>query len=304
MQQVGKAVRRPSKPVVAVMMATEEFHEEVRKRDDLPPVYEFPESAARALAQLYKYSAFRQRPADESIPEFEVDDAAVAEILAQQGEGYLPDGLAFKVLELYGVPIAKWREVTGSVDASVAAEGIGYPVVVKAVGPELVHKSDLGAVKVDLRSSSELETAMREIRAKLEGAGIENTGFLLQELGRGGHEVIFGITTDARFGPLLMFGLGGKYVEVLRDVRFGVPPLTPQEAREMIRGIQGFPLLEGVRGEAGADLELLEEILLRIAQLTERHPTIQELDINPFVAGDRESAKALDVRIRVAPVDA
>ena len=101
-----------------------------------------------------------------------------------------------------------------------------------------------------------------------------------------------------------MFGLGGKYVEVLRDVRFGVPPLAPQEAREMIRGIQGFPLLEGVRGEAGADLELLEEILLRIAQLSERHPTIQELDINPFVAGDRKSAKALDVRIRVAPVDA
>ena len=228
----------------------------------------------------------------------------MSEILAQQGEGYLPDGLAFRVLEHYGVPIAKWREVTGGVDASVAAEGIGYPVVVKAVGPELVHKSDLGAVKVDLRSSSELEKAIREIRAKLAGAGIENTGFLLQELGRGGHEVIFGITTDARFGPLLMFGLGGKYVEVLRDVRFGVPPLAPQEAREMIRGIQGFPLLEGVRGEAGADLELLEEILLRIAQLSERHPTIQELDINPFVAGDRKSAKALDVRIRVAPVDA
>ncbi len=305
MQQVGEAVRGQNKPVVAVMMATEEFHDEVRKRNDLPPVYEFPESAARALAQLYKYSAFRQRPADEPIPEFEVDDAAVAEILAQQGEGYLPDGLAFKVLEHYGIPIAKWREVTGSVDASVAAEGIGYPVVVKAVGPELVHKSDLGAVKIDLRSSSELEKAMQEIRTTLKEAGVENDGFLLQELGRGGHEVIFGITTDPRFGPLLMFGLGGKYVEVLRDVRFGVPPLTPQEAREMIRGIQGFPLLEGVRGETGADLELLEEILLRIAQLTERHPTIQELDINPFVAAaDRESAKALDVRIRVSPADA
>ena len=90
----------------------------------------------------------------------------------------------------------------------------------------------------------------------------------------------------------------------VRDVRFGVPPLTPQEAREMIRGIQGFPLLEGVRGEAGADLELLEEILLRLTQLAERHPTIQELDINPFVAAGAESAKALDVRIRVSPVDA
>ncbi len=305
MQKVGEAVQGQDKPVVAVMMATEEFHDEVRGRTDLPPVYEFPESAARALAQLYRYSAWRQRPVDEAIPEFEVDDAAVAEILARQGEGYLPDHLAFRVLELYGIPIAKWREVTGSVDASVAAEGIGYPVVVKAVGPELVHKSDLGAVKIDLRSAKELEEAMQEIRTSLESAGVESTGFLLQELGRGGHEVIFGITTDPRFGPLLMFGLGGKYVEVLRDVRFGVLPLAPLEAREMIRGIQGFPLLEGVRGEARADLELLEEVLLRIAQLAERHPRIQELDINPFVAAaERDAAKALDVRIRVAPRDA
>jgi acetyl coenzyme A synthetase (ADP forming)-like protein len=305
MQKVGEAVQGQDKPVVAVMMATEEFHDEVRGRTDLPPVYEFPESAARALAQLYRYSAWRQRPVDEAIPEFEVDDAAVAEILARQGEGYLPDHLAFRVLELYGIPIAKWREVTGSVDASVAAEGIGYPVVVKAVGPELVHKSDLGAVKIDLRSAKELEEAMQEIRASLKTAGVESKGFLLQELGRGGHEVIFGITTDPRFGPLLMFGLGGKYVEVLRDVRFGVLPLAPLEAREMIRGIQGFPLLEGVRGEARADLELLEEVLLRIAQLAERHSRIQELDINPFVAAaDRDAAKALDVRIRVASGDA
>jgi acetyl coenzyme A synthetase (ADP forming)-like protein len=305
MHNVGEAVRGQQKPVVAVMMATEEFHEEVRKRTDLPPVYEFPESAARALAQLYRYSAWRQRPLDEAPPEFEVDDQAVAEILAQQAEGYLPDRLAFKVLEHYGIPVAKWRLVSSSVEATVAAEGIGFPVAVKAVGPGLLHKSDLGAVKIDLRSPSELDRAIKEIRSSLERAGIESRGFLVQELGRSGHEVIFGITTDPRFGPLLMFGLGGKYVEVLRDVRFGVLPLTPHEAREMIRGIRGFPLLEGVRGEAGADLELLEEVLLRIAQLAERHPRIQELDINPFVAAaDRKGAKALDARIRVAPEDA
>jgi len=121
-------------------------------------------------------------------------------------------------------------------------------------------------------------------------------------MAKGGHEVIFGITTDPRFGPLLMFGLGGRYVEVFRDVRFGVTPLTPFEAGEMIRGIQGFKLLEGVRGEAGADLSLLEETLLRIAQLAQRHPRIQELDINPFLAGaNHETCKALDVRIRVGP---
>ncbi len=130
--------------------------------------------------------------------------------------------------------------------------------------------------------------------------GIESHKYLVQEMARGGHEVIFGITTDSRFGPLLMFGLGGKYVEVFRDVRFGITPLTPFEAGEMIRGIHGFKLLAGVRGEASADLGLLEETLLRIAQLAQRHPRLQELDINPFLAAaSLETSKALDVRIRV-----
>jgi acyl-CoA synthetase (NDP forming) len=121
-------------------------------------------------------------------------------------------------------------------------------------------------------------------------------------MAEGGHEVIFGISTDPRFGPLLAFGLGGRYVEVWRDLRFGVPPLSAGEARDMIEGIRGFPLLEGVRGEAPADLDLLNEVLLRIAQLSQRHPRILELDINPFLAApNRAEALALDVRIRVGP---
>jgi acetyltransferase len=138
------------------------------------------------------------------------------------------------------------------------------------------------------------------MQESLAAGGIVAEEFLVQEMARGGHEVIFGISTDPRFGPLLMFGLGGRYVEVFRDVRFGVLPLTPYEAGEMVRGIRGFPLLEGVRGEARADLARLEETLLRLGQLARRHPRIQELDINPFLAGaDVETCKALDVRIRV-----
>jgi acyl-CoA synthetase (NDP forming) len=134
----------------------------------------------------------------------------------------------------------------------------------------------------------------------VEAAGHRVEGFLVQKMVRGGHEVIFGITTDPRFGPLLMFGLGGKYVEVFQDVRFAVPPLEAVEARDVIEGIRGFKLLEGVRGEAGADLDLLAEVLLRLAQLAQRHPRIRELDVNPFLAGpDRASALALDARIRV-----
>ncbi len=119
-------------------------------------------------------------------------------------------------------------------------------------------------------------------------------------MARGGHEVIFGISTDPRFGPILMFGLGGKYVEVFQDVRFGVTPLAPREARDMVRGIRGIKLLEGVRGEPRADLEILEEVLLRLAQLAHRHPRIVELDVNPFLAApDAKRAKAVDARIRV-----
>ena len=300
MNEVGKVVPGQRKPVVAVMMATKEFHAEVEARPDLPPVYHFPESAARALAQLHHYSSLRSRPLDQEIPVFDVDEQAVDTIIAATGEGYLPPDKAFRLLELYGIAVARWKVVHGAEEAASAAESLGYPVVVKASAEELVHKSDLGGVKVDLRSPEELQTALEEIQGSLSEAGIKSDQYLVQEMAKGGHEVIFGITTDPRFGPLLMFGLGGRYVEVFRDVRFGVTPLTPFEAGEMIRGIQGFKLLEGVRGEAGADLSLLEETLLRIAQLAQRHPRIQELDINPFLAGaSQETCKALDVRIRV-----
>jgi acetyltransferase len=142
--------------------------------------------------------------------------------------------------------------------------------------------------------------ATERMAAELEAAGHRLQGYLVQELGRGGHEVIFGVSSDPRFGPVLMFGLGGKYVEVLRDVRFAVTPITPSEAYDVIRGIRGFKILEGVRGDEPVDLEILAETLLRLAQLVTRHPRIVEVDINPFLATpDRAHAKALDVRIRV-----
>ncbi|MFQ5348859.1 MAG: acetate--CoA ligase family protein [Thermoanaerobaculia bacterium] len=301
LDSVAAVARGSSKPVVAVMMATEEFYDEARARDDVPPVYRFPEPAARALAQLSRYAAWRRRPEEAPGGPFEVDDLAVSRLLAETGEGYLPPEDAIQVLEHYGVPVAAWRRTRAEAEAAAAAaEELGYPVVIKAVAPEVIHKSDVGAVRVDVRNGTELAQAIREIETAVDAAGHRVEGWLLQELLRGGHEVIFGVSTDPRFGPLLMFGLGGKYVEVFRDVRFGVPPLTLGEAAEMVRGIRGLPLLEGVRGEAGADLALLEEMLLRLSQLVQRHPSIQELDINPFLAAaGRANAKAVDARIRV-----
>ncbi len=309
MEAVNESVRAANagagagKPVLAVIMATEEFYAEVQRRTDQPPVYRFPEPAARALAMLSRYATWRRRPADESPIEFEVPDDEVRDILAAPASGYLDPCAAFRVLELYGVPVVPCRMVTEPEAALAAATELGYPVVLKAHAPDLVHKSDSGGVVVGIGNEAELRQEIAAMRQRLTAAGHPPSGYLVQEQIRAaGHEVIFGISTDPRFGPLLMFGLGGKYVEVLRDVRFAVTPLTAAEAKDVIRRIRGVALLDGVRGEPPADVELLVEVLLRLAQLAQRHPRIRELDINPFLAAPRGGrAVALDVRIRVEP---
>ena len=304
LEEAGRVAAARAKPVLAVMMATEEFYEAARERRHLPPVYHFPEPAARALAMLARYAAWRRRPADEPTPEYPADDAAVAAILAaaarREPGGYLDPAETFHVLELYGVPVAPWRVAATPEEAAAAADELGFPAALKAIAPGLVHKSDVGAVRLGLEDAGAVAAAAGEMRDRLAAAGLRLEGFVVQPMVRGGHEVIFGVSTDPRFGPLLMFGLGGKYVEVFQDVRFAVPPLAPHEAHDLVRGIRGFPLLAGVRGEPGADLAVLEEVVLRIAQLVQRHPPIQELDVNPFLAApDREHAVALDARIRV-----
>jgi acetate---CoA ligase (ADP-forming) len=306
---VTAVAARHDKPVLAVMMATEDFYDAIKLAPDHPPVYRFPESAARAMQMLARYAAWRGRPEPGPPPDFAVDDEAVARLLATVDDGYLAPDAAFGVLEAYGVPVARWRFVAGAGGAApeaaavaAAAAEIGFPVVVKAEAPGLVHKSDVGAVAVGLADAAAVERTVDEMRRRLAEHDLEVRGFLVQQLVRGGHEVIFGITTDPRFGPLLAFGLGGRYVEVFQDVRFGVTPLDRHEAHEMVRGIRGFPLLSGVRGEAAADLDLLEEVLLRLAQLAQRHPRVRELDVNPFLAAPgRDGAVAVDVRLRVGP---
>lgn len=301
MESIDRVAKELPKPVLAVMMATEEFYERVRTNPSLPPVYRFPEPAARALFMLTRYADWRRRPEEGPAPEFATDDRAVAEILDRTADGYLEAEDVFRVLDLYGIPLAAWRVVADPGQAVAAAAEIGYPVVVKADAPTLVHKSEAGAVRIDLRDEAQLREALAAMEESVTAAGHAIESYLVQEMARGGHEVILGITTDPRFGPLLMFGLGGKYVEVFQDVRFGVTPLSRTEALDMIRGIRGFKLLEGVRGEPGADLDILAEVLLRLAQLAQRHPRIVELDVNPFLAGaDKASAKAVDGRIRVS----
>ncbi len=299
----SRAIRATAtpKPVLAVVMASEDFYREIQGQTDIPPVYRFPEPASLAMARLYRYAEWQKRPHDDTPPTFPVDDAWVSSLLDRTASGYLPIADAFQVLTAYGIPVVPWAFAPSDAEIHAAAARLGFPLAVKGMAADLVHKSDLGAVELDLRTPEELAQAVQGIRERLAAAAHKLDGFLLQQMAEGGHEVIFGVSTDPRFGPLLMFGLGGKYVEVIQDVRFAITPLSQREAEDVVRGVRGFALLQGVRGEAPADVDFLIEILLRVAQLASRHPRIRELDLNPFLAApDRSQAMAVDVRIRVA----
>ncbi len=299
------------KPVLAVMMAVESFYEGLKSAQHLPPVYRFPESAALALAQLVRYGEWRRRPEHEALPDFDFDRKSIAGALARPGDdGYLATDDAFRLLEALGIPVARWAVASDRAEALAAARRIGYPVVVKAISPGLVHKSEAKAIELDLASDAEVARACDALAHRFAAAGLAITGFFVQEMAQSGHETIFGISTDPRFGPVLMFGLGGKYVEVFRDVVFGVTPLAPSEAHEMVRRIRGVKLLEGVRGDAPSDIALLETVLLKLAWLVQNFPEIVELDVNPFLAapapaaGEPPASKAVDVRVRVQPATA
>jgi len=206
-------------------------------------------------------------------------------------------------LRAYGIPIARYAMAKTRDEVFAAARGIGFPLVLKVVSPELVHKTEAGGVAIDLRTEAELGNAFDRIDERLQSLRLHEhiTGFLVQEMVRGGKEVILGMTLDPHYGPLLMFGLGGVFVETINDVVFRITPITELESREMIRQIRGFALLEGVRGEPPVDFDLLAESLQRLSQLITDFDGIVEVDVNPFLASAiPQHSKALDARIRLA----
>jgi acetate---CoA ligase (ADP-forming) len=298
---IAEAAEGSGKPVAAVIMADEDFYEEVRELSGQPPVYRFPEPAARAMAKAVRHAAWRARaaePADAPLPA--LPEAALAALLDAAPAGYLPADPAFAVLELLGVPLAARRPAADPTEAARAAAAIGFPVALKAEAAGLVHKSELGAVALGLESEGEVLAACAGMAERLRAADLAEPSFLVQEMVADGREVILGVTRDERFGPVVMFGLGGKYVEVFRDVRFGVPPLSRHDVAEMVRGLRGAKLLTGVRGEPAVDLERLTDVVLRLAAFAERFPRILELDINPFLAAPTGGRSvAVDVRIRL-----
>ncbi len=202
------------------------------------------------------------------------------------------------ILEEAGIPTARARLATSSDEAAAAAQEMGFPVALKIVSPEITHKSDVGGVKLNVATPAEAKAAFDEIVAAAKKAQPDARidGVSVQKMARPGIEVIMGMSQDAQFGPVLMFGLGGVLVEVLKDVSFRLVPITPRDARQMVQEIKGRPLLEGYRGQEPADVAALEKLLLRLSEFVEAHPEIAELDLNPIFAY-KDGAVAVDARI-------
>jgi acetate---CoA ligase (ADP-forming) len=301
-----------SKPLLGVIMAPEEFYQELNEKNPGHlAIYQFPESAAQALAALDRYRRWHERPAGE-VRLFPVHRTTAEKVIAEArraGRDMLTPSEAFRLLDVYGLPAAWWRTAPDLETLKTEVGDFRYPAVLKAIAPAIVHKTEAGAVALDVRTPEEMLAAAERMSAslgRLESApGGPPPGFLVQEYLRGGREVIIGMTHDPSFGPLVMFGLGGIYVETLKDVVFRVPPLSDADAREMIRQIRGYRLLEGVRGELAVDFGALAEMLQRFSQMVEDFPEFAEVEINPFLVFPRgEDFRAVDVRIRLADAGA
>lgn len=215
----------------------------------------------------------------------------------QQGRTLLTEIEAKQLLEDAGIPTTSARLATSADEAARIAGEIGYPVVLKVVSPDIVHKSDGGGVALDLRSEATVRAAYEQIIASVRAAepGARIEGVAVQTMARPGTEVIVGVSRDPQFGPVLMFGLGGVLVEVLKDVSFRLIPISPRDARQMVREIRSRPLLEGYRGREPAAIDAIEQLLLAVSKLIETHSEIEQLDLNPVIAY-RDGVLAVDAR--------
>jgi acetyltransferase len=289
------------KPVLSVFMGKQRSQEgidELKRRR--VPVYQFPEEAASAMSALVHYRALRDAPPGREI-RFKVRrSAARAAIAAARKAGRVdlaPDEVA-ALLAAYGFPLAPSRTVASAAEAIAAAQDLGYPVVLKIASERISHKTDVGGVEVDLRNADEVGQTYREMVSRLRRRD-PRMRVTVQKMVRGGREVILGATRDPQFGPLLMFGLGGVFVEVMRDVAVRIHPLTDVAADGMIRQVKGFPLLAGARGEKPVDLKFLAAMLLRLSQLvSDLEDELAELDLNPFIITERAKGSfVVDARV-------
>jgi acetyltransferase len=303
---ISDIILKYNKPVMACAMGVTDISESLNILDDKNiPHYRFPEAAARALANMSNYALWLRRPRAE-VKTFEnVNKKRVKEVLLRakkEKRKFLPEPEAHQVLQAYGFPVLDFRLAKSELECIDYAKQIGYPVALKIVSPDVLHKVDVGGVKVNINSERDLIKAYNNIikNVKSSVADANIWGVLVQQMAKKGKETIIGMSRDPHFGPMLMFGLGGVYVEVLKDVTFRVAPIRDLSAQQMIKNIRGYKILKGYRGEKPSDINVLAECLERLSQLVVDFPELNELDINPLIVHEKgKGAKVVDARILI-----
>jgi len=302
---IVKMSKKYKKTMLASLMGLDEgiTNREILANGDVP-YYTYAEGSIRALKAMLRFADWIKTP-EGNIAKFDVDKAKASKVfdkVKEEGRTNLLEEEGLEILSAYGFPLPKSILAKTEDEAVEAANKIGYPTVMKITSPQIVHKSDAGGVKVNLSSDKEVRDAFKVIvdNAKKYDSKAEIKGVLIVEMVKGGKEMIIGSKLEPGFGPVVMLGMGGIYVEILKDVTFRLAPFTDQEANDMISSIQTKKLLEGVRGEKPSDVEKLSECIQRLSQLVTDFREIKELDMNPVLVMEKgEGCKILDVRIGI-----
>jgi acetyltransferase len=296
----------PTKPLLAVFMGGNSMtYPRIVLNEGGIPVFDFPERAVNAIAELYRYTVVRDSLKDETPPKFKVDKKRVKEIIKRVRNDHrrvMLGSEAHLIAEAYGIRVARTQLATSAEEAQAIAAEIGFPVVMKIASPDIVHKSDIGGLMIGLKSEEEVKNAFLQIldnvRTHVPRAVVY--GVDVQEMAMKGKELIIGCSRDIQFGPLIMFGAGGIFVNYLKDVSFRLAPMTRSDASDLIAETKMGTLLQGVRGEEPSDIDAIADTILRISQLVCDFKEIVELDINPAFAYEKGNGViAVDVKITI-----
>ncbi|PZS35649.1 MAG: acyl-CoA synthetase [Pseudonocardiales bacterium] len=296
---------RPGTPILSVFLGLDEIPEALRDDTGGPvvPYFTFPEAAAAGLAAATKYAEWRARPPGHRATLTGIEPAAARAIADEAlrgapGGGWLDASTAARLVAAYGVRVAATVSVHDAAQAAAAGEAIGGSVAMKAAAGDLVHKTELGGVRLDLTGPEQIRAAYDEMVTRL---GTAMRGAVVQPMVGEGVETAIGVVHDPSFGPMVMFGLGGVASDLLADRSFRLLPMTVEDAAGLVRSLRGAPLLFGYRGTPACDVAALEDMLLRVARLAADLPELAELDLNPVIAGP-DGAIAVDVKVRLHPV--
>lgn len=296
--------KHPEKPIVGVFMTTSEFFAKLSDMQVNVPFFMYAEQAVDGLNRLNEQRQWIEKPMGKVV-NFTVNRERARSIMQASladGRAQLTTRESIDVLDAYGIRVCRSGFATDENEAVALADQIGYPVVMKMTSKTTSHKTDVGGVRVNIQSADDLRSQYRDLIEKLRERNLLDglEGVIIQEMVKGSREMVCGVATDPQYGHMMMFGLGGVFIEVMKDVTFRMAPLTDIDAHEMIRGVKAYKLLEGARGTTPAQLDQLENVLLRLSQLVTDFPEIEELDINPLIISEKNGEGiAVDGRIKL-----